>query len=489
MRRWAWLWLPVAFFLLCAGWALTSPAGSAPDDDYHLASIWCAAGVEAGRCEEVPGQPLLRAVPADVVGASDCYRFRDEITAACTRTAVHGTPGAMTTTDRVNATAGLYPGLFYRAMAVMVGPDVEHSVLMMRLANAALAALLLALLMRIVPSGVRSATLVALVVTFVPLGIFVVASTNPSGWSVVGLLLLWAFSLSLLGRGDWRNRRTWLLAAAAVVAALMAIGSRVDSAAYAALTVLVVVVLAGPRAARRAPAAATVVGLIGVLGLVAYLLHGTPGSTGEATMGGADRGLGLLLTNAVHLPVLLEGAVGGWALGWNDTPLPPLVAFAGVLAMGAVAYRGLTAMTTRKAWAAGIAGAALVVVPLVFLQKEGLGVGEVVQPRYLLPMMALLLATLSVGARTGRPLPFPSVPAAVLATGLLASAVLAYWANAHRYFAGSQVALFDPKVQPAWASATGIPLWLTTLVTVAATVVFVPGVFVIVSRSAAGRSR
>jgi hypothetical protein len=485
MRRWAWLWLPAAFLLLCAGWALTSPAGSAPDDDYHLASIWCAAGPEAGRCEEVPGQPLQRAVPVAVVGASDCYRYHDDVTAACAAEL----PGGMRATDRVNVAAGLYPGVFYRAMAVFVGPDVEHAVLMMRLANAALAALLLALMMRIVPSGVRSAALAALAVTFVPLGIFVVASTNPSSWSVVGLLLLWAFALTLMGRRDWRSKRTWLLAVASALTALMAVGSRVDSAAYVALTILVVVVLAGWGEVRRAPLAASVVVLLGVLGLASYLVHGTPGGTGEAVMGTTHAGLGLLLTNAAYLPVLFQGVVGGWQLGWNDTLMPPLVPVLGVAAMGAVAYRGLTLLTRRKAWGAAISAGALVAVPLVFLQKEGLGVGEVVQPRYLLPLLALLLATLSLGVRKGRPLPFPGVPAAVLAAGLTVSAVLAFWANAHRYFAGSGVGLFDPKVTPAWASATGIPLWLTTLVTVAATAVFLPGVFVIVSRSAAGRSR
>ena len=58
MRRWAWVWLPVAFFVMCAGWALTSPPGSSPDDDFHLTSIWCAAGTQDGRCELVEGAPL-----------------------------------------------------------------------------------------------------------------------------------------------------------------------------------------------------------------------------------------------------------------------------------------------------------------------------------------------------------------------------------------------------------------------------------------------
>ena len=85
MRRWAWVWLPLAFLVTVMGWALTSPVGSSPDDDYHLSSIWCAQGVRAGVCEEVPGDPMARAVPAAVVQAADCYRFDPASIADCAR--------------------------------------------------------------------------------------------------------------------------------------------------------------------------------------------------------------------------------------------------------------------------------------------------------------------------------------------------------------------------------------------------------------------
>jgi hypothetical protein len=145
--------------------------------------------------------------------------------------------------------------------------------------------------------------------------------------------------------------------------------------------------------------------------------------------------------------------------------------------MGALAYRGLTWMDRRKATASLVSAAALVLVPLAFLQKEGLGVGEVVQPRYVLPLMAILLATLGLGPRIGVPLNLPRLPATVMAVGLAGSAVLAFWANAHRYFAGSGFGLFDPKVDPAWLSGSGIPLWLTCTVGGVATVAYVFGAF------------
>jgi hypothetical protein len=197
-----------------------------------------------------------------------------------------------------------------------------------------------------------------------------------------------------------------------------------------------------------------------------------------------EAGAGLLLTNLAYFPTLVQGAVGGWLLGWNDTVMPPLVPIVGTVALGALAYRGLARGSRRQLVAAGVAFVALVAVPVGFLQANGLGVGEVVQPRYLLPLLTLLVGVLSLGPRLGTPLPLPVVPAWVLGAGLSLSAVVAFWANAHRYLAGNTVGLFDPKVSPAWIGWPGLPIWLTTLAVVIASVVLVWGAFMITMRPA-----
>ena len=225
--------------------------------------------------------------------------------------------------------------------------------------------------------------------------------------------------------------------------------------------------------------------VVAVAGAITYLAHGTPAGGAELGQAVQDAGLGHLLTNAVYLPLLVQQAVGFGALGWNDTVVPPLVPFVGVLGIGALAYAGLAVLTRRKVAALIVATTALVVVPLAFLQKEGLGVGEVVQPRYILPLLALVVAVLGLGPRVAEPLALARVPMAVLAGGLSVAAVLSFWANAHRYFAGSGIGLFDPKVAPAWVSSAGVPLWLTTLATGAASIAFVTGVLVTMPRSAA----
>jgi hypothetical protein len=73
----------------------------------------------------------------------------------------------------------------------------------------------------------------------------------------------------------------------------------------------------------------------------------------------------------------------------------------------------------------------------------------------------------------------PRVPAAVIGVALSASAILGYWAYAHRFAAGSGRGLFDLDVLDLPISSAGIPMWLTTIVVAAATVVLVTGVLVL----------
>lgn len=483
LRRSAWVWLPLAFLVTVVGWALTSPVGSSPDDDYHLSSIWCAQGIRAGVCEEVPGDPMARAVPVAVVQAADCYRFEAAVTADCAAT-LPG-PEVLVATDRVNASQGLYPGGFYSVMSFLVGDDVERSVAAMRLLNALLATALLAAVLRLLPAGLSAAAVLAVTVTFVPLGLSLMASTNPSSWAIIGIGTYWALALGLLRRRRWDDRRGVLITIAVVVAGLMTVASRVDASAYLVLATIVVLTLAGWRRAVAAPGRLAVLGALSALAVLTYLGRGevVAGGTG---MGSTDPGAGLLLTNLAYLPVLIQGAVGGWALGWNDTVMPPFVPVVGTLVLGALAYRGLARASRSQLFAVGLALIALVAVPVGFLQANGLGVGEVVQPRYLLPLLTLLVGVLALGPRLGAPLALPALPAWVIAAGLSASALLAFWANAHRYFAGTTVGLFDPKVSPAWIGWPGVPVWLVATVVAVSTVALVAGSVMLSVRPQAG---
>jgi hypothetical protein len=424
-------------------------------------------------CEVVDGEPEALLVPQSVGFAHECFAFQAAVTAACTESLTN----TLVSTQRVNNRQGLYPLIFYRVMNVFVGEDPQRSVLVMRMVNAIVFVALLSVALTVLAPAIRSAVTVVSAVVLVPLGLFIVPSTNPSSWTVTGVIFVWAFGLALAQRTSWRSQRTWLLAVFTCLSAFLAIGSRVDASAFVALVVIVVFVLTGWTKARASWISFVVLLVLATIGLVQFATFGTPGSGVSGGMGGTEPGPGLFLTNVVYLPVYWSGAVGGMALGWNDTALPPLVFVFGLLSMGALMARGLQDVSRSKGIALLVSLGALVAVPLVFLQREGLGVGEVVQARYLLPLMLVLMLTLSLRVPFGRStdggLPLPGVLAWVIGVGIAAAACVSLWVHAHRYAAGNERGLFDIDLVLEWTGLVPIPLPLTVGVGLVASTVFV----------------
>lgn len=476
---------------MCSGWAVTSPVGSAPDDDYHLSSIWCGRGIQTGVCEQDPAYPDTFKVPRNVVDASDCFRFLPGQTARCQWATRED--ATMVWTERVNDIQGLYPPGFYKVMSVFVGPNVERSVVAMRLFNALLAALLMAAIMRLTPKGIASAAMIAIPVSFIPLGIFVTASTNPSAWTIIGLAGYWAFALAWLHRGDPLgpdadapedpqkfDRRGALLGAGTFICAFLAMSSRVDSNVYVVLATLVVLTMHGWRKARRQPVRLVSLVLLCLLAVVLYFtvssaaLLGAGGGAGVT--GDEDSGFGLLLTNITQLPQLFEGIVGG-SLGWFDTNMPAIVTFIGVMAVGALLYRGLAQASTRQIVAMSMAVSALVLIPLAYLQSQRLNVGELVQPRYILPLLTILIATACLSSNPLRRLNLPKAPAITIGALLSISACVAYWVNIQRYIAGQFHPLIEATLPIKWSPLLHAPLIPVSIVTALATIAWVMGIF------------
>jgi hypothetical protein len=292
--------------------------------------------------------------------------------------------------------------------------------------------------------------------------------------------MLAVFGLSLLHRTQWRSPGTLLIAGLTVLSAVLAIGSRVDAMAYTVITVAVLLVYTGWRGARHAWPAVALLGFISVAAIASYFTFGTPG--GPEPMGEQAQSAGLFTTNLLYLPALIQGAFGGWSLGWNDTPMPPLVPIVGMLALGAIGYRGIRAMNGRRGFAVLLSGVAVFAIPLAFLQREGLGVGEVVQPRYILPLILLTIMMLALGNTVDDPLPLELPAAVVLWVFLSASAVLAFWAYAHRYAVGTDFPLIVPDLPIEWVTSSGIPFGLTVIVTAIASIGFVGGAFTYAQR-------
>lgn len=436
-HRIAWIAVPFLLLLTLVAWAFASPLGASPDDDFHMPSIWCGLGERPGMCE-MTDDTLTRVVPASLTNAS-CFAFHPDQSADCWDPSLV----SLVETERLNT--GQYPAVFYATMGLFASDDVQTSVLLMRIFNAALAVGVITAVFWALPRRLRAVPVAAALGASVPLGLFIIPSVNPSSWAFLSAVTVFA---SLLGAVESTGRRRWVLSALALVGALIGAGARADAAAYTVLAILVVAVM-GARLQRRLLIPAVTAVLICVLSLVLYLsasqggalISGLPGITEPLTVGD-------LVANLLNIPSLWSGALGGWSLGWLDTPLPSVVEFFSLVVAGGVIFVGTRSVSLRRWLAIGIAGGALWLVPFVLLARSNALVGEQIQPRYILPLLVLFLAAVSAADGGWR---WWRGPRLAIAAALLAVAgSVALHTNIRRYTTGLDDMAIDPGSQSEW---------------------------------------
>ncbi|MCV0021051.1 DUF2142 domain-containing protein, partial [Mobiluncus curtisii] len=243
------LWLRAVLVLIAVGgflltgfaWSLASPPGGSPDDDYHLASIWCPRPVESSGCatKTIDGKPAVK-VPARFTHLT-CFVTKSKVSAACSE----NFDGETAFTNRVDR--GDYPWGYYQLQHLLVGKNVEVSVVAMRMCNVALAVLLLGVILLLAPPRFRPWYFLALVGAWVPMGIYLIASNNPSSWALTGVA---GFGLGLHAAAFSEPRRVvfpattparlpvslwWrqiVLVVLSALGCLMAMASRADAAFY-----------------------------------------------------------------------------------------------------------------------------------------------------------------------------------------------------------------------------------------------------------------
>jgi len=447
---------PLLAVLTLTAWAFASPVGASPDDDYHLASTWCALGGSEA-CAQGSQDNTRRVSIA--FNSARCYALESTQSAACQREAGLGLDGAMIDTNRGNFERK-YPGVYYATMRMFAGDDLAQSALTMRFVNLTLFVGLATALGALMPVSRRQTLLWGWLVSLVPLGLFLIPSNNPSGWAITGVGT--AF-LALVGWYESTSRRRWALGALYVVGIVMAAGARDDAAIYAAGATLVAGLLTVSR--RRewllrsilSVAGLVMVGLIfstvtqadvGVQGFVGAPSVGVPGLGDGVTE--PTGGIALAAYNLLMLPYLWTGVWGTWALGWFDTVLPSIVPWAAGAAFVAVAFSGLGLLTKRKAVAITGVLVVLVVLPVYLLTAGGDAVGSQLQPRYLLPpivLIALLLVAAPPGSRTVR---FTRVQTLAVLGALALANLVALQVNIRRYITGTDQQGFNLDSGAEW---------------------------------------
>ena len=372
-------------------WAMSSPSGSEPDSDFHLASIWCTTAEPGSPCD-LEERRNRKMVPTALIEAR-CFSQDQDASAAC-QPLMTTADGSETMTNRLNIVESKanYPSGFFLTYNTFAGSNVDTSVFTMRLIGATLFVGLNVLLWWFLPQRLKNPLAWAWMGTLVPLGMFIIPSTNPSSWSIIGVGSAW---LALLGYLEDRGWRKWLLGGMFLVFVLLAVASRTDATLFAVATAgLALFVTDAPFRELVKRLWIPAVGAV----LAAGWLFFQRGALGVLTAGIAEDGepfdWQLLWHNFIEVPGLWMGAFGIWpwgSLGWLDTPMPQLVAFLSFGVFIALLGVGITGSTWRVRAVTFVILAMMWVYPLFILQQAGFLVGAGFQSRYGLPLLVVLL--------------------------------------------------------------------------------------------------
>ena len=187
----------LGLFVALAAWAFVSPVGSSPDDNFHQANIWCGWGTRAGLCEPVGASSAQ--VPEELLNTC----FVEVTTPASCQGANFGVDMVPNhVIEALNVNVRDYPPLFYATMSLMASNQLVPSVIAMRLVNSALFVGVLVALTVLLGPRWRKPLLLTSLGTLVPLGLFIIPSTNPSSWAFLAGITTWIAVAGFLSAND-----------------------------------------------------------------------------------------------------------------------------------------------------------------------------------------------------------------------------------------------------------------------------------------------
>lgn len=435
----------LAAALVLTSWAVSSPTGSGPDDDFHGPSIWCRSSQGAETCVTVRdngdrGEVIVRLEENRPV----CYAFRPEDPGEC----------GISENVEVRASESLYPPVFYNFASRFVGDSPIASQVPVRLAVGASVLGLFALAWLVSLPWLRVPMAVSWVVGSMPLAVSLFASINPSGWTIAALAAMWGpIVTAYLSTGA----RRWWAVAVWLLAVFMAAGSRGDGAVYAGLISGLALVLLWRK--DRWPML-VVTGAVAIVALGLFLPSGHARTAVESfTDGVAELEPAAVLWSVVtSFPTMWSGLTGApWGtgtvwqnpLGWLDVPMPAGVWMPITLVLGGLIFAGMKYWNVRKALAVIALLVVSIAVPARALTQVGLPMGELYQPRYIVPILLVMVGLLLIRLPAPRTLTFPIGTLVIMWVMLSYAGTIALHSWIRRYITG---------VDPVSASL-GDPVW------------------------------
>ena len=349
----------VALAVTIVCWSLSSPPLSTPDENWHIANIWCARGPDESHCIE-----------KNFATATARYNYAPPMCAHrnALQPARCATPSDTSTIGPLFSPDGNYPSTYRELMHQFIGSDGALSILRMKLFNGAVFVLILALLLYGTPPKVARSAVTALAVTLIPFSIWLITSINPSGWGISGVFGMWA-SVSALVHSRFgksseetqsRSQQAALIGVF-LLSALLATQARRDVAAMAVVVVLVLIAEPSIRSWKRLfsgkPLIALATLILVSISLVIRVLENSDFSffgfrfpTEFRSLNPSGPTFNVWFTSWVtHFPAVFLDAFGNSGLGeGHEIVVSRLVVLIGVLVVGGVLFFASTVKSSGQ---------------------------------------------------------------------------------------------------------------------------------------------
>jgi hypothetical protein len=459
---------PLALLLLGLSWSIASPLGSGADEDFHATSIWCAWG-QSDTCQIDDANILTVKVPG-AISKSTCYlSWPATMGAGCLSDFIETSEynDKLITTTRVSLDS-TYAPVYFKVARSFVGLDVEKSIFSIRLFNVVLGSLFLLWALAVSTPPIKRAVALSWGLTIIPVGIFFIASINPSSWLIFSIGTYWAFLGTALAPGISRARRSfaWI---GSLTSALVALGSRTDAIIYLAIASVAILIIRW-RVITRQTSRATIFLLlalsagIGSLGGWIFLNRFPVPDLrwGSDILSG---GLPAPLKTLAEMPSFFFGLFGGqgsfselktlfnglpesrtsgftYGLGWVEFDLPAFIGIAGASSTLVVMFLILRNLSISKALAVSLLVVSFASLVLILRARFDFANTGHLQPRYFFPLLLTGIGIAFIDRIRKRPL-LSRPQASLLLVVLAFSGSVAWLATATRYAVGPLAALTD----------------------------------------------
>jgi hypothetical protein len=382
-------------FISLTSWALSSPVGSSADDGFHLASIWCADSVLNPDCKELPNGIEI---PGQLL-ASGCFAFKLNVNGSCTENLKNG----RVVTEQINNVQKLYPKGFYSVLSIVKSENKTLFVFKARILNTVLFIIgLLIIYLMAKDFEFWLKTLFIQVLSLIPLGFFVIPSTSPSSWSVIFLPGLW-IAMYIAGK----RKEPYLLKGDVLAILFFWLGvnfARTDGAVFSVISLCSILILFFRRNLEPRRNFVILNIILITISLSIYYMNITARAnlnlqteiSGEVSKNFDSN---LLWNNLQNITFYFTGSAGKTGLGWLDTFVPSFVWQSMTVVITSLLIISVL-LLLNQGNSRGLASSIFLTlvylaIPMVVLQVNHFIVGEFIQPRYMLPLVVIvILATL-----------------------------------------------------------------------------------------------